>query len=89
VYHGWGGVAVPYGFSYWHVAPYHWLWWMGWPNPYPAYHAPSHAGFFTSFLMTIVFLIVTAIIVAIVVSLIRRASTSRSKREWPPRGWEQ
>ena len=75
-HHYWGGLHVPYGYSYWHVAPYSWFWWMGWPRPYPAYYTTYHAGFFTSLFMTLVFLFFAAIAVAILVGLVRRVGRS-------------
>jgi hypothetical protein len=71
---GWGGVYVPPGYGYWHVAPYHWLWWVGWPSPYPVYGMGPHASFGASFLMTLLFLALIVGVIAVVMIGVRRMS---------------
>jgi hypothetical protein len=76
-YRGWGGVYVPPGYGYWNVAPYHWLWWVGWPSPYGLYGPGYHASLGSSLLMTLLFLLVAAAVIAVVMVGIRRMSASR------------
>jgi hypothetical protein len=58
---GMGGVMVPPGFGWWHIAPYHWLWWVGWPRPYGyAGHHASVLGTVLGFLMLLGIIAVVA-----------------------------
>jgi hypothetical protein len=71
---GWGGVYVPPGYGYWSVAPYHWLWFVGWPSPYPVYGIGHHASLGMSLLMSLLFLALIIGVVAIVMIGVRRMS---------------
>jgi hypothetical protein len=74
---GWGGVYVPPGYGYWHVAPYHWLWWVGWPSPYGYYGPAHHAALGMSLLMTLLFILLAVAVVAVVMVGLRRISANR------------
>jgi hypothetical protein len=72
---GWGGVYVPPGYGYWNVAPYHWLWWVGWPSPYMGYGMSRHASLGSSILMSLLFFAVIVGVVAVVMIGVRRLSS--------------
>jgi hypothetical protein len=62
---GWGGVYIPPGYGYWGIAPYHWLWWLGWANPYPAHYPARHASLGASIFATALFAAVAIGVVAV------------------------
>jgi hypothetical protein len=86
----WGGVHVPPGYSYWGYAPYHYMWWLGWPSPYGGLYRPYHAGFFVSLLVGLLLFGVLAAVVAAGIMLYRRRPVAApiQGREWPPKGWD-